>query len=64
MLVTAAVSVSAAITISASEIFQHMVNYTRPALQKQIVRVLLMVRRNSAPSPLPKTTKQRMHNTT
>jgi hypothetical protein len=35
--------VSAAITISASEIFQHMVNYTRPALQKQIVRVLLMV---------------------
>ena len=44
MLVTAAVSVSAAITISASEIFQHMVNYTRPALQKQIVRVLLMVR--------------------
>ena len=29
--------------VSASEIFQHMANYTRPALQKQVVRVLLMV---------------------
>lgn len=34
---------AAAVLISASEIFQHYVNYTRPALQKQVVRVLLMV---------------------
>ncbi len=43
MLATAAASVSAAILISASEIFQHLATYARPALQKQIIRVLLMV---------------------
>jgi hypothetical protein len=43
VLATACAAAAAAILISASEIFQHMANYTRPALQKQIVRVLLMV---------------------
>ncbi len=47
---TAGAAVVAAVLISASEIFQHMANYSRPALQKQIVRVLLMVPVYSAAS--------------
>ena len=43
VLATAGASVAASILISASEIFQHIANYSRPALQKQIIRVLLMV---------------------
>ena len=50
VLATAGAAVVAAVLISASEIFQHMANYSRPALQKQIVRVLLMVPIYSAAS--------------
>ena len=43
VLATAGAAVAAAILISASEVFQHVANYSRPALQRQIIRVLLMV---------------------
>lgn len=43
MIVIAGTFIAAACLISASDIFQHMANYSRPELQKQIVRVLLMV---------------------